>query len=56
MRCENCSYYKPTESICIKIREGKLSCMDTDCLLRYMINQLGDIIDMLLEDEDEWKS
>ncbi len=58
MKCIGCAYYKPDESICIKMKEGRLNSMEGDCLMRYMINMVGDVIDILEdreEDGDEWK-
>ena len=53
MRCSQCGFYMRGKDICIKWKEGKMSEMDTDCLLRYMIQQLHEIIEYISPEEEE---
>lgn len=56
MKCVDCSFYKKEENTCIKMEQGKISELEGSCLLRYLINQIEVLIDMVGErDGEDWK-
>ena len=63
MKCINCPFFRKKDNVCIKMKEGQMSELEGDCLLRYISNQLSGIADFIMEgfeDEDNegegWKN
>jgi len=53
MKCNNCRFYDAKEQICRKAARGLFGMMDTECLLRYLININNSIYDLLQSWDEE---